>query len=215
MNPSDLQVVWMTTPATGTPHARALQDANPDITAAVHLGTEGDTTAARNTRWRNCDANIREWWRANHKTCQASRVLFLEWDVYVNTHLDAIVPEPAPRVGLVGARLALPVRDARSWPPFSEVGRLPSRLRQYAIGIVPLGVALVSRQALDVVADSANDDAYAADVFCELRFATIIRSAGFVIAGCPLWSHAGIVPFTPPMPTPPGIWHPVKQEVQS
>lgn len=204
LEPYDFEVVWLTSGGRGTPHAAALQAANPDVIS--HVWSEPETGVEG---WRNCDRNVREFWLACGDQVQADRVLFLEYDVFVNVDLRTLIPPEKRRVGLVGARLMTPVRDGRTFPPFGEVERLPREMRGLAIGIVPFAVALLTRAALDALAQPQHDALFKADIFCELRFPTMVRVSGFAVEGCPLWPAVTTTPRRT-APTAPGLYHPVK-----
>jgi len=207
MNPNayDFEVVWMTSGTRGTPHAGALARSNPGL--ICHTWTAPETGM---DGWRNCDRNIREWWRANGPACGASRILFLEYDVLVTCDLLELFPVADGCNGFQGAALKLPVRDGRSFRPFEETDRLPGPMRGSACGIAPLAVAMLTVDALDAVADPAFDSLFAADIFSELRLATLVSWCGYSCEG-----HAGLAQVTcGPVPHPgesqPGIYHAVK-----
>ena len=201
-------VVIMTMQGAGTPHAAPLQAANPGLDLRVHEGIAA-SGPEKLERWRNCDRNLREWWIANRETVASDAVLFMEWDVYCNVPLETIIPPLPAGVGMMGAAIAQAVRDGRTWPPFREIPRLSRRLQVHAIGIVPFAVLLLSRAALDALADPEWDAIYAADVFCELRTPTVVRAAGFRIAECKEWSEVTVTPRALPIGAV-GMFHPIK-----
>ena len=209
------EIVWMTTQATGTPHAAALQAANPGLRihvkspAAAGNGPGQERTGA----WRNCDRNIRVWWRDHRGQVTTESVLFLEYDVLVNVPLLPVVPSMTPGVGIAGAAVLTAVADGRKYWPFRETNRLPVAIRSHAIGIAPLAFLQISRHALDRLIDQCYDQAFAADIFCELRLPTVIRHAGYQVAALDL-PEVGVKPLQPG-PGERGIFHPVKPRPDS
>lgn len=202
--PFDFEVVWMSSGGHGFPHADALWASNPDLAATRKVspdtGEEG---------WRNCDRNIRDWWKAHGAGVQARRVLFLEWDVLVTVDLRTIFPARRVIPGLEGAALRIPTRDARSWPVFEEVAGLPERMRPHAVGIAPLSVVMLSREALDAISGEEFDEAFSRNVFSELRLPTAVRVAGHEVDGNPRLVNVTCGPSFHPGEVP-GIYHPVK-----
>ncbi len=205
-------VIILTTAAVGTPHLETLRAANPDLTIHVHAAPDADDAAGRITAWRNCDRNLREWWKTQRDSVTSDAVLALEWDVFCNVDLMTIVPPLGNGYGLMGPNIKSPVRDGRSWAPFAELNRLPGGLASVALGVAPAAVMQLSRKALDAVADEQWDEVFALDIFCELRLPTIVRACGFSVEECLHWRWVG----TQPMRVPSGgsgIFHPVKEEV--
>lgn len=208
-SPPPYEAVWLTTPVTGTPHADALQAANPSLTIHTCHSIQGATEPERLDRWRNCDRNIRAWWRANRQSLTADQFLFLEYDVFCNVDLFQIIPPLAPGVGIAAAKILSGLSDVRHFWPFAEIPRLPRAMHALACATAPLAVLLISRQALDAILSPDYDATFAADIFCEVRLPTIIRFEGFRTAALNL-PHVTATPVTPSAP---GIWHPVKSPV--
>jgi hypothetical protein len=202
-------VVWMTTPYSGTPHAVSLQAANPGLDIRVCNSVHGRTQEERYQRWRNCDRNIRSWWRINRADVEADSILFLEWDVFCDVDLRSVIPPRPPGVGIAGAEIMSGLADARRFWPFADIPRLPREMHAIACATAPLAVLLISRAALDAILAPAYDAVFAADLFCELRLPTVIRHAGFGVAALDLPG----VTATPAVPTEHGIFHPVKHPV--
>ena len=200
--------VWMTTPATGTPHADALQRANPGLAVAVQSSPQGVGDEQR-LRWRNCDRNIRSWWFANRATVATDAVLFLEFDVFCDVDLRQVIPPLATGCGIAAASMVTPVSHRMSYWPFEDLLQLPRTMQGIACAAAPLAVLLIRREALDAILDPEYDVLFAADIFCELRLATVIRHAGFGVASMALPE----VICQPRRPTHSGIWHPVKTAV--
>lgn len=204
MKAYDFEVVWMSSGGHGFPHADALWASNPDLAAMRHTAPDTGEDG-----WRNCDRNIRAWWQAHRNTVTVDRVLFLEWDVLVTQDLREVFPARRVVPGLEGAALRTPVRDGRSWGVFEEVPRLPEAMRPHAVGIAPLSVVMLSRDALDAVCDPQWDDLFAADVFSELRLPTLVRFLGYPVQANARLLQVTCGPSFHPGNTP-GIYHPVK-----
>lgn len=204
------EIVWMTTRASGTPHAAALQAANPGL--RIHTHTAPDETGPdRVHAWRNCDRNIRDWWRKKSPIVTADAVLFLEYDVYCDVDLRNHIPTFSGNFGCAAASILSGLRDIRRFWPFADIPRLPRSMQALACATAPLAVLLISRAALDAMLHPLHDAIFAADIFCETRLPTVIRFEGFQVHPMPLPQ----VGCTPCQPTHPGIWHPVKSSVQS
>lgn len=203
--------VIMTMHGAGTPHAGALQRANPGLDVRAHYGPAavGDEKIQA---WRNCDRHVREWWRAHREAVTTPEVLFFEWDVYCNADLNTILAPSAPGVGMSGAGIARAVAD-RAWPPFADVPRMPRSMRAHAVGIVPFAAFLAPRAALDDLISPVWDEVYASDVFCEVRTPTVMRKCGWRIGVIDGFKNVGIKPLLPRQITKPGVWHPVKKAI--
>lgn len=174
-------VVIMTTPATGTPHLAELVASNPDLAVSVCMSPDAETAEDAKNAWRNCDRNIRGWWREFGAGVAADQVLFLEYDVRVTVDLTKAIRRMPAGFGMSGAAVKGQAMHGHAWPLFAEAVRLPREVRALACGIAPLAVVLVSRSALDALADERWDAAFAEDVFCELRMPTLVRASGFRI----------------------------------
>lgn len=205
MEPYDFEAVIMTSGSRGTPHMGALMASNPGLVIHVHTGAETGEDG-----WRNYDRNIRAWWLENLRFARRPRVLFLEWDVLVTLDLRTLFPLGSKRRGMEGAGLRTPVRDARSFGPFKEIDRLPREMQPFAIGIVPLAVAMLSREALDAVAEPEWDELFAADIFSEMRLPTVVRVSGFPVVGSARMPMVTTGPVTVPDGAV-GIFHAVKK----
>jgi len=199
------EAVWMTTQASGTPHAAALQEANPGLVMHVCQSPQGEGEA-RKTMWRNCDRNIREWWAGNRDTVKSDSVLFLEYDVFCNVDLRRHITPLSKECGIAAAKIISGLTEIRNFWPFSDIPLLPRGMQALACATAPLAVLLISRSALDAVLHPLHDAIFSADIFCETRLPTVVRFEGFGVASMDL---AQVV-CTPQTPTYPGIWHPVK-----
>jgi len=208
MNPYNFETVVMTTQATGTPHAAHLQAANEGLVVHICDAAQG-VGDERKMMWRNCDRNIREWWRVHRDEVQTDSVLCLEWDVFCDVDLQTTIPPLATDCGIAAASILTPVTAIRSYWPFEDIFRLPPEMQGLACATAPLAVLLISRAALDAVLSTEYDAIFSADIFCELRLPTIIRHAGFGVAEMDLPN----VHCTPCRPTFADIWHPVKTPV--
>lgn len=204
MNPA---IVWLTSGTLGTPHARALQAANPG--AEIHTWTAPDTGR---DGWKNCDRNIREWWRAKWMEVRSEWVLFLEWDVFCDVPISSVITVPRKGVGMVVPRLFSVVADRRRWMAFEEVPKLPREIQSLAIGGMPNAAVMLSLDALEAVLDPRWDAVFAEDILSELRLGTVVRASGFKVVSDPLWKDVGTVPLDPEKCRG-GIFHPVKMEV--
>lgn len=203
----NFEIVWNTTHGQPLIHRELLTAANAGIPQHV-CSVPADGVRG----WRNCDTNLRDWWRSHRAEVAAPWVLFLEWDVAATADLTTMIRKPKRGVGLVCAQLYSAVAHRRTWPPFGEVPRLPRELREIAVGCVPNAVLLVSREAMDAVCDPRWDDVFAADILSELRLGTVLRACGFQVAAEALWKGVGTVPL-PGIGQEPGIYHPLKMEV--
>lgn len=201
----------MTCADVGTPHAAALAAANPHLPIRTHTAPGSPDAAEKLLAWRNCDRNIRDFWRANRADVAEDRLIFAEYDVFANVDVAATV-STVDSSDCLAAAVMSPLRDGRSWPVFAESSRMPAVMRHWLAGVVPLGLLMLSREALDELADSRHDEIFAADVFCELRLPTILRAAGFRILQNPAWSDVTVRHMQPPSGFR-GIMHAVKKEV--
>lgn len=202
--------VILTTAATGTPHLETMRAHNPGLEIEVHEAVQPPGETLRREAWRNADRNILRWWDEAKFRTDADYVLAMEWDVFANVSLVDTLPENPPDV--LAAGLAHPVRDGRSWPPFRELRKLPASMQQMACGVVPLALLGLSRRALEELSHPAWEALFNADIFCELRLATIAATAGLRMAENRHWPHVGTTPDMPPAGFR-GIMHPVKKGV--
>lgn len=205
------EVVIMTSSQHRQPHAKALRNANPGLAIHVSEPVAGVNDSAYVSAWRNCDRNIRSWWAANRLNVKTPSVIFMEYDVLCNVCLADHIGPLKRGVGAAGAAVMTAVAHSRSFWPFREIPRLPLRLRGHAIAIAPLAFMQIARTALDEILHPEYDDAFDADIFCELRLPTIIEHCGYQIGALEL-PNVG-VRVLHPAPDDRGIFHPVKQPV--
>jgi len=212
MNPPvyHFECVWMTTNVTGTPHAAALQAANPELRVHTCYSPQGETPEDSRHRWRNCDRNIRGWWDENRAEVATDQVLFLEWDVFANVNLPDHLPSLGGNYGIAGPRILSPISDRAFWPFQEDLPKLPREMEALACATAPLAVLLISRAALDAIQAPCYDAIFADDIFCETRLPTVIRHAGFRVVEMRL-PDVGCKPMIPGPAR--GIYHPVKQPV--
>lgn len=78
------------------------------------------------------------------------------------------------------------------------------------IGVVPLGVLQLSREALEALCEERHNELFASDIFCELRMPTLLQHLGFPIHSAEALKHVS----WEKQPYPwlgRGIFHPVKK----
>jgi hypothetical protein len=201
------QLCILTTAAAGTPHLDTIQAANPDLQIHVHTAADPETEDERMDAWRNCDRNIREWWKANGEAITAEWMLFFEWDVFANVDLAATMR--SIRKGSVGcAKLLTPVLHP-GWLGWKEIDRLPREIQGFAIGMEPSAVLALRRDALEEIAHPDYDEIFAQDIISELRLGTVARSAEYQPVQVRGWQEVGTLPrqLDPEFS---GIIHPIK-----
>lgn len=199
------EIVINTFEAVGTPHIEALRKTNPGKNIHVNCGRNASEPFEKLSFWRNCDREIRNWWKKNRDKVVANHVVFIEGDVLVNYDLEDLV---SPYVDLVGKDIRYYPNDL-NWDWWIDRTKLPNRLLSSLTGIAPLAVLVFSRRALDEIVSEKWDEVYAGDIFCELRTPTIVKSAGLKIdthvalegLRWDVMKHPG---------NKPGIWHAVK-----
>lgn len=167
----------MTTLHTGLPHAREFTAANPHV--VQHRCNSPEAVGEERIElWKNCDRNIRNWWKVNHQSVKCRQVVFLEWDVVCNVPIEKLL---RPTEGMVCSEIKRQEDGIENWYWFRDLPNLPEDLRDLALGVVPLGVLQLTREALDALSDERHDDLYASAIYCELRTPTLLRSLGFPI----------------------------------
>lgn len=158
----------------------------------------------RNEAWSNADRNIVDWWLSIGRQSKADQFLLCEWDVRITTPPQETI---IVKADCVCSKLVFPIQEGRAFKPFrTDASKLPQQMRKHICAVVPLGVLLMTRQALDCLSQS---DLFDKDIFCELRVATILAANGFSIAQNPLWNNVGTDP-RKVVSDHVGISHPVK-----
>lgn len=207
----NFEIVVRTTESFGTPHLEALIKANPGVPVSV-IRQPDLKGASQLEAWRNCDREIRDWWREWRGSAGWQHILFLEGDVYANCDLGELLTGAWCEADLVAAKCRYQVTHRLSWDGFREIQRLPDAMLERVMAIEPLAVVLMSRKGLDLIAEERFDEVFSADIFCELRLPTVVRFAGGEVGFCPRLKTVGVTPLHPPFGEV-GIWHPVKSEV--
>lgn len=208
MSPILFDTVIMRLPSFGTPHLSALLASNPGLPIHFHDCPESSDPLL----WRNGDRNIRDFWKLCSNATTSDWIIFLEADVYCNTSLADAIRIPTIGTGLAASRIFHCGRDRRAFLPFAEIPRLPRDMQAIAAGLMPLGVVLIHRHALDSLCDPSLDAVFASDIFSELRLPTVIQSLGYSLASLNL-PFCDTIPKSPGLL--PGIYHPVKSSVPS
>ncbi|OYV06021.1 MAG: hypothetical protein CFE26_08560, partial [Verrucomicrobiales bacterium VVV1] len=165
------EVVWMTSAHTGLPHCKEFTAANPLV--IQHRCDSPEASGDERVRiWRNCDRHIRNWWKASRHLVKSQHVIFLEWDVVCNVPLDRIL---SVQEGLVCSRIKRQHNPEDSWYWFREVPNLPAAMQASAIGVVPLAVLQLTREALDALCEECHDELFTSDIYCEMRTPTLLQ----------------------------------------
>jgi len=179
--------------------------------AAEHVEDAVDVSKFSNRfaaedRWQSSDVMIYLWFR-HHRTVEAERYAYVEWDALATQPLRDYYDE------LWDADVAAPrIKTPQTSPQWEWFGwhgaRLPERLRPFAAGIAPLNGVLLSRRALQAVADSPLPK----NVFSELRLGSLLRSNGIALTPFSQqkarnndW-HPNLISVS----NEPGFYHPVK-----
>jgi len=171
----------MTSAPTGLPHLMEFTEANPGLRQHQCIG-KAFTGEERYQMWRNCDRNIRDWWRQHRDQVGSSHVVFMEWDVLCNVRLETLI-EPAE--GLLCAEMKTCIKDFDSWYWFKgELPNLPVEMQPTACGAVPLALLQFSRSALDLICEERFDELYARDLYCELRTSSLLSWLGVPVRSC-------------------------------
>ena len=196
-------VAVIISPGGRMPHADAFMRWNPELDLQI-LDVDRLHGAALHAAWRGADRALFQWWDDIGRSGDFDRVLFLEWDVKFSAGVDAVFPA-------AGDFLVPEVktRDER-WDWWAEIGRLPAGLQGHAAGIAPQAVVMISRRCLEAMTALPDyRQAIAADIFCELRLATLASAAGYPPQVVPGLSGVGIQRLDPGES--PGVWHAVKE----
>ncbi len=197
--------LWHTFGSHGLPHLGQFQSMNPGVPVHVLHGERHEKEADRKHAWRNCDRVLRDWWHQTGKFLEFDRVAILEWDVLFRQTLNHVFPPG----DFVGRKIKLPGSQP-DWPWFREIACLPASARDSACGIAPLAILAVSRRCLSAIMEHPlSNEMFDADIFCELRFATLAKLSGFELVQCPD-SLPNVEWHEVPPGNTSGVWHAVK-----
>lgn len=155
------------------PHLKWLRLSNPD--AIIHIIIAKDLQPLEN--WRNCDRILRDWWKQNKSKISTSLVCVVEYDVLITKKL----PHLLDNSDLCGNTLMSYVNESR-WDWFRERDRLNLKADNEAVGLVPFAFLCMKRDVLDDICSNKWDSVYEKDIFCELRFPSIVRNSGYNIS---------------------------------
>ena len=189
-------------------HMAHLVRSNPtaDIRIVVNHAPQEDLSA-----WMNCDRAFRDWWRLyGHTVKRESTVVLLEQDVLVTKPLPELFP-----YGFVCKK----IEQGPEWYWWDKhVPLLPERLRQLALGMVPLAVLFTRPHVLDQVFARHYDGVYAIDMISELRLGTLAHDQCLDITEMDMpgahW-HPVEWDYTDPVVREWGIYHAVKKPVDA
>lgn len=201
----EFELIWNCAPRIDLPHFNVCRELNPDVKHHVCTGIKHSTTKEG---WRNCDRNIRNWWKANSRRVKAKKVLIFEPDVYCNMKININFPDS----GVSGRDVWLP-KTAPGFPWFREKPMFPEEMRSSMCALAPMAVTLWDRDTLDALCDSSGDGIYAKDMFSEVRVATFLKFLGFKIQHAQGLANANYMPRSPDEG--PSIYHSIKKEVKN
>lgn len=176
-----MHTVFLSVEGDGFPHLGKFVEANPTKSFDLWKYPPEETNEKRYTEWRNCDRNIRNYYKEIGQYTSQTDFLFLEWDVLVNVDLFEKF-DKTPVNGIEG-RYILSYKTNKDWHWFQEIDRFPSKFEDHFIGVVPLGVIRMSKNLLDEIIKPEHDYLYEQDIFCELRTPTLAKYLGFDIKG--------------------------------
>jgi hypothetical protein len=150
-------------------HLESLRRHNPGVPVTVVRGPDDDGPGGRG--WRDCDL---AFLRGVSASPAARRYALVEWDCRVTGPLTSWYKPAwnAPAAASVVVRHDK--GEAPGWCWWAEVGRLPTSLRPFACGVLPLAGMLLSRDAVTALLGIVPPP----DVFCEVRLGTLLRSLG-------------------------------------
>jgi hypothetical protein len=173
----NIEVVWMTYNNKNIFIDEFLKS-NKDVKFWIHNHTTEERYAKRwGHDWRNCDRNVRCWWKNNREKCSSTYVLFLEYDVLVTASIYNFFNVPFRGIMTRFTRFT---DKNPGWWWFRERNKLVDHLSKFA-GCDPFGVACFHRDALDEIIKSEYDILYDSDIFCELRTPSILINSNFDI----------------------------------
>ena len=144
------------------------------LSAAVDVQRDDEWSHERN--WEGADIALLQWFR--QRSFDAERYLWVEYDSLCSISLREWYADVWD-ADAAGARLETINPD---WYFWRDVQKLPPAYRAVAASFSPFNGIMVSHRALSEVSVRF----YPKNVFCELRFPTAIRAAGFSLATLPL-----------------------------
>jgi hypothetical protein len=150
----------------------------------------------------NVDRMPAFWWSEHHayKPWVAERCIVIESDCLVTTCIGSTF-QPAWSADVAAAKIATPATDP-DWEWWPSVDRIPLWARA---GVMPSGVVMYSRTALDILARSSLA------CMAEVRIGTAARLAGLTLEAVPgLSKTVHCRPELIRLDSKPGVYHPVK-----
>ncbi len=193
------ELVWMCH-GLPPPHSEMFRLHNPEVTQHVH---HAEVTP---DAWKNCDRNIRDWWRANHLDVRTAHICFVECDVMINCRVTL---PPGGIAGMAGCNARLPAVDPGWYWWAASAPVLELRGYHTLRAMSPLSVLVAHRLALDVISAPEHDEIFADDCFCEARLPTVASSLGIDVITMPGLDNVRYDVVQVDLRTP-SIWHPVK-----
>lgn len=184
-------------------HLDHLKNSNPDATILVCDISQYSFLDSKYC-WKNNDALIRNWIRANRHLIKTPNILLIEWDVLVTKKLPPIKVD-----GLMVKNIHSPVTN--NWYWFKE-SNLLGPYQKNRIGITPFGVMMMNQNCIDTWIDHEFDPLYCANINCELRFPTLINSRQIPISQIP-FSMPNVSATKSEYKNIPDIYHPIKQKI--
>nr|VFK08180.1 MAG: hypothetical protein BECKLPF1236A_GA0070988_100145 [Candidatus Kentron sp. LPFa]VFK24779.1 MAG: hypothetical protein BECKLPF1236C_GA0070990_100165 [Candidatus Kentron sp. LPFa] len=140
--------------------------------------------------WRNIDVTVYKWF--NHRTFDAEKYLFIEYDCFCNVNLIDYYKEVWDS-DVAGVDF-FTIKENPKWPWFEEESllKLPPAERPYASGLAPFVCCLFSHSALERIIAHVSKES----IFCELRLGTAVRMLDLKFKKIPLSKRSTI------------CWHP-------
>lgn len=187
------------------PHYETLRNSNPD---AQILFMDFSNDLPRQFIWQNPDMLIRSWLKKNIAKIKHNNLALVEYDVYVNTLLPDITKD-----NFLYGKNYINYKENHNWMWFDDkyLNKL-KHLRPYACGLAIFGLYFMSKNVLEILLDKQYDFLYKEDMNVELRFPTIMNSAGVEVMGYNM-PNIYLPAHAPPNffdPNKPDFYHPVK-----
>lgn len=174
-----VELLWTTTDKQGVPHYYDCLKSNPDLTQHVCVSNSKTTPQDIKRDWRNCDNNLRNWWKSNKHIVKSDYLLVVEWDVKITDDIKNYFDFDSN--GIICKNIREFGKDKWVW--FEESEKFPDHFKNKIKGLYPLSVILFHRSSLDFIIREEFDDIFSKDIFCELRIATILNYGNFEIRG--------------------------------